>query len=174
MALKVTGIRETLRDLKKMDADLEKELRKRINQEVRNLVVLARGYVPAESPMSGWTAENWGTRGWNSASVRRGIKRENPSKRVYGGGWQYGIAVSNLTAAGAVYELAGSKTDGRSPQGEQFIRNIANTPGGLRTPLRRLVVRAGVERGEQTRQAIEQAVEDAARVTQRRLDSRRG
>jgi len=174
MEVKATGVRETLRALKRVQPDLEAELRKNINTAVRELVKTARGFIPSESPMSGWTEDSWGQRGWSTSAARRGIKRENPSRRVSNRGFITAIAVSNMSAAGMIYELAGSKSRGRTPQGRQFIENIETAPDSLRAPLRRVVVRAGVEKGEETRQAVEDALQTAQRVTQRRLDAPHG
>lgn len=172
MQVKVTGVRETLRALKKVAPDLEKETRKAINKAVRDVVGAARGFVPASAPMSGWTPGSWGGRGWETAQVTRGIKRSNPSRRARGGGWIYGIDVINQSAAGMIYEVAGSKSDGRTRSGQQFITNIERS--GLRRPLRRLVVRAGVEKGDEAKRDINRALEDAQRTSQRRLDQVNG
>ena len=173
MANKVLGLRGTLRALKQIEPDLEKQLRSSINKSAADVVKTARGYVAGEDLMRGWSPDGW-RGGWNPAEVRRGIKRENLSTRHPRGGFVQTIAVSNLTAAGMIYELAGSKSKGRTPQGAQFIRNIAKYPGSLKTPLRRLVVRAGVEKGPEAKRAVEDAMKTAQRVTQRRLDNVRG
>lgn len=174
MEVKAVGVRETLRALKRVQPDLEAELRKNINEQVRELVKTARGFIPTDEIMRGWKPNTWGHRGWDPVKAKRGIKRENPTKRVSSRGFATAVAVSNLSAPGMIYELAGSKSRGNSPQGTQFIANIESHPGSLRTPLRRVVVRAGVEKGEETRQAVEDALQTAQRVTQRRLDTGRG
>lgn len=169
--VKVTGVRQTLRALKQVQPDLEKEVRKSINKSVREVVTTARGFMP-DQPMTGWTADSWGQRGWDQRKAQMGIRRLNPSRRVSGKGYFYAIDVANTSAPGVIYELAGSKSDGYSPQGRQFISNIERT--GLRRPLRRAVVRAGIEKGEQAKQSIMDALTHAQQVTQRRLDAIRG
>lgn len=169
--VKVTGVRQTLRALKKLQPDLEKEVRKSINESVREVVLTARGFIP-DQPMTGWTAESWGHRGWDKRTAIMGIKRQNPSRRVNGRGYFYAIDVANLSAPSMIYELAGTKSDGRSPQGRQFINNIERS--GLRRPLRRVVVRAGIEKGEKAKESILAALAKAQQVTQRRLDAVRG
>lgn len=169
--VKVTGVRQTLRALKQAQPDLEKQVRKSINDSVREVVLAARGFIP-DQPMTGWTADSWGHRGWDQRTAKMGIKRQNPSRRIRTGGYFYAIDVANLSAPGMIYELAGSKSDGNSPQGRQFIANIERT--GLRRPLRRVVVRAGIEKGEKAKESILAALAKAQAVTQQRLDSVRG
>jgi hypothetical protein len=64
-----------------------------------------------------------------------------------------------------IYELAGTKSNGRDERGQRFIRQIAST--GLRTPLRRLIVRAGVEEGPKARKAIVDALVRLEKATNR-------
>lgn len=168
--VKVVGIRETLRALKHLEPDLEKQLRRSINKSVREVVQTARGFVPQEAPMSGWRPDSWGNRGWSTQTVTSGIKRTNPYGRTTSGGFWRAVAVANTSAPGMIYELAGSKSDGYSKQGAQFITNIEQT--GLRRPLRRLVIRAGIEKGPEAKASIEQALAVAQFVTQRRFHRR--
>lgn len=169
--VKVTGVRQTLRALKAVAPDLEKEVRKSINESVRDVVVTARGFIP-DQPMTGWTAESWGHRGWDKRTAQMGIRRMNPSRRGKNGGYFYSIDVANLSAPGMIYELAGSKSNGNSPQGRQFISNIERS--GLHRPLRRVVVRAGIEKGEKAKESILAALDNAQKITQARLDAIRG
>lgn len=169
--VKVTGVRQTLRALKLAAPDLEKEARRSINDSVREVVVTARGFIP-DQPMSGWTKDSWGHRGWDKRTAQMGIRRMNPSRRAKNGGYLYSIDVANVSAPGMIYELAGSKSNGQTSQGQQFITNIERT--GLRRPLRRVVVRAGIEKGEKAKLSILAALDKAQRVTQARLDAIRG
>lgn len=169
--IKVKGVRQTLRALKSVAPDLEKQVRKSINESVREVVNTARGFIP-DQPMTGWTADSWGHRGWDTRTAKMGIKRMNPSRRGKNGGYFYSIDVANTSAAGMIYELAGTKSDGYSPQGQQFIRNIERS--GLHRPLRRVVVRAGIEKGEKAKESILAALDKAQAITQARLDSIRG
>lgn len=162
------GVQQTLRALKLIDRDLEKQIRKAINTAVGRIRTVARGFIPSESPMSGWTENSWGHRGWNTTAARAGIQRKNDSYRVGTGGWVRSVDIANLTAPGMIYELAGSKSSGIG-SGKQFIKNIAGEPGSLRTPLRRVVVRAGIGEGPRTKNNIEQAVAVAEAVTQNRI-----
>lgn len=168
--VRIDGLDRTLRALKATDPLMEKEIRKEINQAAGSIRDLARRYVPAESPMSGWTADNWGARGYDAAAIRKGITVKRRGSRKRRNSFQHEIRIVNSSAAGVIYELAGSKSNGYSPQGRQFIQNISNS--GLRAPLRRLVVRAGVEKGEEARRRIFNATVKAEYMVKRMM--RRG
>lgn len=150
--VRIVGFRESVRALNKFPTDLQRDTRREINRAVLDTVKVARGYVPADPAMSGWDKANyaegsrWYDRGYNATEIRRGLRVYRGSgKSANHRGWYTAIGAENRSAAGMIYELAGSKSAGRTPAGRRFIRNIAST--GLRTPLRRLIVRAGVEEG---------------------------
>lgn len=165
--VRIDGLPETLRALKAIDPAMEKEIRKEINFAAGSIRDLARRYVPAESPMSGWTADSWQGKGYDSSVIRRGITVKRRGDRRRPNSFQQEIRIANGSAAGAIYELAGSKSNGRSASGRRFIENIAAT--GLRTPLRRVVVRAGVEKGDEVRRRIFNAVVKAEALVERMM-----
>lgn len=165
--VRIDGLDRTLRALKAIDPTMEKEIRKEINAAAGSIRDLARRYIPAESPMSGWEAPNWGARGYDSATMHKGIKVVRRGSRRRPNSFRQEIRIVNGSAAGMIYELAGSKSDGRTPQGRKFIQNIAES--GLRTPLRRLIVRAGVEKGKEARDRIFAAVVRAEHIVGRMM-----
>lgn len=146
---------------------MEKEIRKEINEAAGSVRDLARRYIPSESPMSGWQAPNWGNRGFDSAAMKKGIKVVRRGDRTKPGSFRREIRVVNKSTPGVIYELAGSKSNGITPQGRVFIRNIAES--GLRQPLRRVVVRAGVEKGQEARQRVFNAVVKAEGILRRKM-----
>lgn len=171
-SVKVLGLRETLTILKSMDAEYAKVFAKEVNKAVGTVRTTARGYVPAESPMSGWAANadqsgSWAAKAWDSANVKRRIVATQPRRRNNSGGFTYERAVENKSAPGMIYELAGSKSYGNDRRGARFIFNIAET--GLRIPLRRLVVRAGIEAGPAARESIAKAIDAANERIEGRL-----
>ena len=54
--VKVTGIRQTLSALNAIEPALTKGFRKELNESVAIIRDRARGFVPTETPMSGWEA----------------------------------------------------------------------------------------------------------------------
>lgn len=167
MTVRIDGLDRTLRALKQLDPVMEKEIRKEINAAAGSIRELARRYIPAESPMSGWQAPNWGARGFDSATMKKGIKVVRRGDRKKPGSYRREIRVVNSSAPGVIYELAGTKSNGITPQGRVFVRNIAES--GLRQPLRRVVVRAGVEKGKEARQRVFDAVVKAEGIVQRMM-----
>lgn len=165
--VRIDGLSRTLRAIGSVDKVMEREIRRELNQAAGSVRDLARRYVPAESPMSGWTIDNWGHRGYNPADMKAGIQVVRRGNRGRAGSFRREIRIVNRSAAGVIYELAGTKSKGYSPQGAQFIRNIADS--GLRVPLRRLLVRAGVEKGPEARQRIFNAVVKAEGILQRMM-----
>jgi len=127
MRVTVTGLRDLKRALTKVAPDLKKEMDKRIRLAIEPVRSRAQNAVPSR-PLSNWTAtgkDPWGTRlAWNAGAVKAGIKIRQ------GGGRSKGTAVltawrlSNMNAAGTVYELAGRSGNGSTPQGRAFITNL--------------------------------------------------
>lgn len=172
MAVKVVGYRAAMRALRDMPEDLRKATRLEINRAANEAVKLARGYAPDDPGMRGWDKANyssgsrWYDRAWSGPEVRRGIRvyRGRDDRNSYRG-WVNAIGIENRSAAGMIYELAGSKSNGRDERGRRFIDNIAST--GLRKPLRRVVVRAGVEIGPKVTRRILAALKAVERRTNR-------
>jgi hypothetical protein len=134
MPVAITGVRETVKALRKFDPELLKEM----NAEIRAVMVplrnKARGYAPSPQPdnLYGWnensvgkkiTARNSAFRTFNTEgrlrlfplydydTVRKGITySQAPSKRNKNG-WQALYYVANKSAAGAIYETAGRASE---------------------------------------------------------------
>ncbi|MGA1505566.1 MAG: hypothetical protein ACO37V_03215, partial [Ilumatobacteraceae bacterium] len=64
MKAQVVGLKETLRDLNKLDKELSKEIRKDIRKTVRPLVDAINASVPAGAPLSGMAHS--GRTGWQN------------------------------------------------------------------------------------------------------------
>lgn len=184
MSVKVLGVRETLRALNDFQPKMAKEIRKEINDAAALVRNRARGYVPVEAPMSGWAVMpgktgRWSERSFDSSEIKRGIKTVRGVESIRNGtgfnagkNYAYSIRVENTTAAGMIYEGAGTvhptgEDTSHGNRGKRFVESIAKT--GLRIPLHRLVVRAGVEVGPQARKMYEHAVQRAERAIQRRV-----
>jgi hypothetical protein len=115
-------------------------------RDAANIVVrAARAAIPAEPPMRGWrkippkkarstprphTDPRVNPRGgagwpiWNSAEIRAGIKLSTAKKRQRGEAWASLLRVENRSASGAIFEVAGRRSKGKSAGGRQFIRNL--------------------------------------------------
>jgi hypothetical protein len=146
MPVAITGVRETVKALRKVDPELLKEM----NAEIRAVMVplrnKARGYAPSPQPdnLYNWvegtvgkkiTARNSMFRTFNTegrlrlfplydhAEAVKGIYySQAPSKRNRNG-WQALYYVANRSAAGSIYETAGRKNPGGDPNSK------SNNPG---------------------------------------------
>ena len=101
--------------LRQHTPELAKETQKEIALNLRKVVSRARGFVPSESPLSGWAnpVGEWEYRAFNAGIMKKGLGYSatptKPNKR----GFRSLATIFNKSAAGAIYETAGRKT----PQG---------------------------------------------------------
>lgn len=127
----VEGVSDIVALLRRFDRETLKAVNQEIYQEVKPLVGQARSLSPAASPMSGWDDTGigeWGERlGFNSTAVKMGIGTKIGTVRQRGANVkERTIFLAQRNPAGVIYEKAGRRTRGRSPQGRQFITNIEN------------------------------------------------
>lgn len=111
--VEIKGIRNTLDVLKQLDKDVSKEVTKGLRDSANELRDEARGLVKGGQPLSGW--KNW-RGGYDSASIVSGIKTTTAKRRAKGTVVSNTMGVQNTSAAGVIWELAGRKTNGASPQ----------------------------------------------------------
>lgn len=175
MPVVIKGLAETRVALRKFAPDLLKESDKEIRQVLKTIVVQARGFVPLESPMSGWSQESrkpiegasrWGLRKFNTPTIRTGIVYQVGAKRIGSSGYTSLYAIQNKTAAGAIYETAGWKSDGEGT-GVKFIENIRKQSPG-RSGTGRLAYRAVEENNGKAIRAITKALEATTAIFNRR------
>ena len=116
--------------LRRFAPDLEKNLTTEMAAGLKPVVNRARGYVPAESPMSGW-AGGKGTKItaktsvfrkgsfplYNAAVIKRGIVYSTKVTKANKNGFTSMAAIYNKSAVGAIYETAGRK----NPQGQPWV-----------------------------------------------------
>jgi hypothetical protein len=106
---------ELRKALKKYAPDLAKESQKEIAGHLRKVVNQARGFVPAQSPLSGWANQTgiWEYRAFNAGIMKRGIGYSTTPTKPNKRGFRSLATIFNKSAAGAIYETAGRK----NPQG---------------------------------------------------------
>ena len=168
--LRVTGYRELLRHLDEIEPGLKKATMKEINAAARVATIKARGYIPTESPLSGWDRSRyspearWYARSFDAADMRRGIQTRRGHSRKERRGYVNEVGVTNKKPAGMIYELAGSKSSGASRSGRSFVQGISDS--GLHAPLRRVVVRAVIEEGP----AVARKIKDVLQTVEHRFN----
>jgi hypothetical protein len=146
MSVKLEGVKQTLRAIRKIDPELLKEM----NKELKGIMIpirdKARGYAPTAAPggLYNWdegssgkkiTAKNSAFRTFNSTgtlrrfplydaeAARKGIYySQAPSKRNKNG-FQALYFIANKSASGAIYETAGRTNPGGSSKSK------SNNPG---------------------------------------------
>jgi hypothetical protein len=137
--VEIQGIRNTLDVLKELDNDVRKEVLKGLRGSANELRDEARGLVKGGQPLSGW--KNW-RGGYDAATIVSGIKTTTAKRRSKGTVVSNTMGVQNTSAAGAIWELAGRKTNGAPPQpginpktgwtygnGRSFIAKIRSASG---------------------------------------------
>lgn len=129
----IKGLQHALRTLKEIDPKLEREAKKRLKGDVKPIVTDAKSAIPGQAPLSRWVASGAAAgdrRGvvragasrmpvWNSGSAKRRIGASIARKRVRGfKGRRMLIAVRQMDAAGAVFDMAGRRSS------NQFAANL--------------------------------------------------
>jgi hypothetical protein len=185
----LTGIKETIDNLKEFDKDAVKRFNKVINAELSSAETSARTIVSrinnshgTGTPMSGWrqndatkpssTRGGAGWPGFNPGEVAAGIKKSKAQGRVSGDYTTSAGKLINSSAAGAIFEVAGRKTKGSADttNGAQFLRNLGNRFGKAS----RLIWSVVDKDKERIERNVAQALEEAKRTLQTHLNSRKG
>ena len=166
--------------------DLNKAMNKDIDQLLGQVVNRARGFVAsAKIPMSGWTPATqgsglWAAKAFDATTIQSGIGKTRASRSRYiRGAYQSGFAITDGTAAGVIYESAGTKSigkrgnssnpgEGTKSAGAQFIRNIAER-SGIPSNKHRMIVEAVIEMRPDIRRKIDNVIDDSIRQFNARM-----
>jgi hypothetical protein len=167
----VTGVRETLRDLRQIDPELKRTTNRRIRGAAEPLTQAIRRLIPSAAPMSGWTRGRYGFDGGAaSAGVRARIGGRVSHTSSGLGGFAGGssswplLSMEQRDAGGAVFDIAGRSSSGRTPQGRQFIQNLNRHGGASRS------MWPGVEENiDIVQDEVKRAVDDMSDAINRRL-----
>ena len=118
----IENTREVRKYLAKFAPEVKKALDKANREAGAPLIALARNNFP-ESPMAKWgkwTDARGRDLSYNAAEVRKGIKIKAGKRSRYSP-WSAVTELQNTTAAGAIFEMAGRKTNN-----SQFTQNLQN------------------------------------------------
>jgi hypothetical protein len=151
--IQITGVKETARALKEFAPDLHKSM----NKEIRKSLNVVKARAQSKYPKGSWKINI------NQKRILGSIVATS------GGGTSTGSSWSNAPdgVRAAIFEFAGSKTDGATPQAKGLIKSLNaryGTPG-------RFLWSAWDETGKQALSEIETAVRRAERDLQGRLDA---
>lgn len=179
--VEIRGNADLRKALRAFTPDLEKQLKKELNAALMPVVKKARGFVPTESPMSGWAARSFSEARFpvfNYNTIVKNIVLEtSPSKRDRRG-FTSMARIINKSAAGAIYETArrpqawvGPKGSGTSKgvsrsvnpgAGQQFIDNLEPVTSSLKGQ-GRFIFRAWAESRGVAEGAANKAIDTAVR-----------
>ena len=121
MRVKVEGVKQTRKAIRQFAPDLNKELNLELKLALAPIARKARGFVPSDSPMSGWgraSSVEGAFPFYNSKSVRSGIGFSTKPGRTTRSGFTSNAKIFNKSFAGAIYETAGRANNG---QGQPWV-----------------------------------------------------
>lgn len=125
ISYQVVGVKAALRDLGRLEPELRKSLQASFKAELKPLADKARQDMPAQAPLSGM--EKPGRLQYTN-KARTGVKIATSGRNRRAGTLTV-AALVNTNAAGAVFDMAGRKTRGVTPQGVGFIAGLSNRFG---------------------------------------------
>ena len=113
MPTEIKGALALRRALKQFAPDLALETQKELGNLLKPITNKARGFIPSQSPLSGWGKSSstiWGTdRKWSSGKAKRYIGYKTTPSKPNDKGFRALARIVNASAAGAIYETAGRK-----------------------------------------------------------------
>lgn len=119
MPVVVQGAVAARKALKQLNPEMARQTNKEISSLLRVITTRARGFVPSESPLSGWSTAiqtgNWATRAFDPMTIRRGITYSLAPTRPNDKGFRSVATIYNKSVAGAIYETAGRKNPNGQP-----------------------------------------------------------
>jgi hypothetical protein len=194
MRIEIRGNADLRKAMRRFTPDLEKALRKEISGILRPVVLQAKGFVPATSPMSGWAARSFSEGRfptYSSSTIKAGITFSTTPSKINSNGFSSMARIENRSRVGAIYESAGRNGDQGQPwvgpkagsnsnrvsksnnpkAGEQFIKNLPPLVSSLKGR-GRLIYRAWASSQGKAEGATLKAIDRA--VTQFRVEAAKG
>jgi len=111
MPTEIKGAIALRKAIKNFSPDLAKETQNELGLLLKPITAKARGFIPSQSPLSGWGKSSstiWGTdRKWSTGKAKRGIGYKTTPSRPNDKGFRALARIVNASAAGSIYETAG-------------------------------------------------------------------
>jgi hypothetical protein len=117
----IAGVNEMIRELKQIEPELYKELRKDLISDVKPLYQIIKSRIPIEAPLSGMY--NNGRLGWGQ-TIRVSAKINMRKRR----GYTSLLTVKTSNAAVEMVDMAGKASQGKTASGKAMIKNLPGTP----------------------------------------------
>jgi hypothetical protein len=115
MRVKVEGVKQTRKAIRQFAPDLNKELNSELRAALAPIAKKAKGFVPSDSPMSGWASRSFSEAKfpmYNARTIRSGIGFTTKQGRTTKSGFTANATIFNKSVAGAIYETAGRANNG--------------------------------------------------------------
>jgi hypothetical protein len=120
MQVKIEGVKQTRKAIRQFAPDLNKQLDIELRLALSPIVKKARGFVPTDSPMSGWAARSFNQGSfptYNSKQIKSGIGFSTKPGKTTRSGFTSNAKIYNRSFAGAIYETAGRA----NPEGQPWV-----------------------------------------------------
>lgn len=117
----IAGVNEMIRELKQIEPDLYRQLRKDLISDVKPLYAAIKNFIPGEAPLSGMNNE--GRLGWGKPI--RVTAKINIRKRR---GYTSLLTVKTTNAAVEMVDMAGKSSSGKTGSGKAMIQNLPGQP----------------------------------------------
>lgn len=115
----VKGTRDAIRIVGKIDPEFRKQARRDIYAAVKPLQLHVRDAFPSSPPLSGMTRGRLAYTNKAKTGVTTKTFGRDRSAGVY-----YLAAIKQANPAGVMFDMAGRKSRGNTPQGQAMIRNL--------------------------------------------------
>lgn len=194
MRIEIRGNADLRKAMRRFTPDLEKALKKEVSAILRPVVVQAKGFVPASSPMRGWAARSFSEGRfptYSASTIKAGITFSTTPSKINSNGFSSMARIENRSRVGAIYESAGRNGDQGQPwvgpkagsnsnkvskssnpkAGAQFIKNLPPLVSSLKGR-GRLIYRAWAKDQGKAEGATMKAIDKA--ITQFRVEAAKG
>ena len=194
MRIEIRGNADLRKAMRRFTPDLEAALKKEVSAILRPVVVQAKGYVPASSPMSGWAARSFSEGRfptYSASTIKAGITFSTTPSKINSNGFSSMARIENRSRVGAIYESAGRNGDQGQPwvgakagsssnkvskstnpkAGAQFIKNLPPLVSSFKGR-GRLIYRAWAKDQGKAEGATMKAIDKA--ITQFRVEAAKG
>jgi hypothetical protein len=154
MQIELRGNADLRKALRRFAPDLEKSLKIELKRGLAPIAQTARGYVPSQSPLSGWADRSFNEGSFptfSASTIKSKIGYSTAVTKRNAKGFNSMASVFNNSRAGAIYESAGRNgkqgqpwvgpngpagnrySHSRNPKaGEQFIGSMPELSGSLK------------------------------------------
>ena len=192
MLIELRGNADLRKALRRFAPDLEKALKAEIRRGLSPVVKAAKGFVPSQSPLSGWSSRSFNEGffpTYNANIVKSKIGFTTATSKANARGFTAMASVFNNSRAGAIYEGAGRNgaqgqpwvgpngpaskkfSHSRNPKaGAQFIAAMPPLSGSLKGR-GRLIFRAWAENKGVAEGIVNKAITTAEQELRRRSNT---